>query len=226
MPSRFDSLGEQLLRGGVGRRHARRYVAELKDHLEDLIAEERREGSRPMEAELRAQTRLGSPEALAAAMIARPELRTWSARAPVVAWSVAPSLALVAGAALTMGAVVAAAKQIGSAEPAVAFSNLILPVLLGWALVALALRRRSAPVWPLVGLLTLAVLGAALQVQVTLPSAGARGEIYLAPSFGALAGWISFIWRLALTLALTLTPYAGLSLRHAQARHGRAQVGS
>jgi hypothetical protein len=212
MQSLFDPLWDRLLRGGVGRRHARRYVAELKDHLEDLLADERREGSKMMDAESRAQARLGSPEVLAGAMIARRELRAWSARAPVAAWLVAPSVGLVLCTALTMAGVVMTSKWIGSADGVVLFSNVVLPVLLGWALVAMAVRQRSAPVWPVVGLIVLAALGAALQVQVTLPSAGAHGEIGVASSFASLSAWGSCAGRAALNLALTLTPYAGLGL--------------
>jgi hypothetical protein len=212
MQSLFDPLWERLLRGGVGRRHARRYVAELRDHLEDLIAEERRKGSKLMDAETRAQERLGSPEMLAGAMIARRELRAWSARAPVATWLIAPSMGLVLCTALAMAGVVATSKWITSADGVVMFSNVVLPVLLGWALAATAARQRAAPVWPVVGLIVLAALGAALQVQVTLPSAGAHGEIGLASSFASVSDWAGYWGRLALNLALTLTPYAGLSL--------------
>ena len=39
MQTSFEPLMEALLRGGVARRPARRYLAELQDHLDDLIAE-------------------------------------------------------------------------------------------------------------------------------------------------------------------------------------------
>ncbi|HEY1752423.1 MAG TPA: hypothetical protein VGG29_14280 [Caulobacteraceae bacterium] len=223
MQSLFDGLSEQLLRGGVGRRHARRYVAELRDHLDDLIAEEREAGGGAGGLEARALARLGSAEALAGAMIARRELKAWSASAPVAAWLVAPSLALAGGAALAMAGVVAASTWIGSADGVVMFSNAVLPVGLGWALVALAVRQRSAPVWPIAGLVVLAAAGAALQVEVSLPSAAAHGEIDLAPTLASLPGLAGFAERVALNLALTLAPYIGLSLRRAaQTGAGRA----
>ena len=62
------------------RRPARRYLAELRDHLDDLIAEERRAMSDPREAETRALSRLGSIEMLADAMIERREFQPGAAR--------------------------------------------------------------------------------------------------------------------------------------------------
>jgi hypothetical protein len=40
MPVHFESLRDRLLRGGVAPRHVTRYLRELTEHLEDLIAEE------------------------------------------------------------------------------------------------------------------------------------------------------------------------------------------
>jgi hypothetical protein len=223
----FEPLWQQLLAGGVARRPARRYLAELQDHLDDLIAEERSADGDERGAPSRALARLGSPEALAAAMIARRELRAWSRRAPVAAWLVAPPLTLVGGAALAMAGVVMTATSLRStaaapsdlpqwaqalASGAQVFSNAALAVLLGWALGGMAIRQRAAPLWPVLGLVVLAAVGAALQLDVTLPSAAARGEIGLAPSFGSMAQAGAFAGRLALNLVLTLTPYASLSL--------------
>jgi hypothetical protein len=106
MSAVFDPLHEQLLQGGVGRRHARRYVAELRDHLDDLVAEEIAAGHAPGEARERAMARLGDMEALAQAMTARSEFRAWTARAPAAAYVLAPPLALCLGVALAMCAIV------------------------------------------------------------------------------------------------------------------------
>ena len=37
---RLSTLKERLLRGGIAPRHVHRYVAELKDHFDDLAPEE------------------------------------------------------------------------------------------------------------------------------------------------------------------------------------------
>jgi hypothetical protein len=42
----FNTIRENLLRGGVAPRHVRRYLAELDDHLADLTARETDAGVR------------------------------------------------------------------------------------------------------------------------------------------------------------------------------------
>ena len=96
MQASFDPLRRRLLEGGVRQRPARRYLAELKDHLDDLIAEERRAMSDPREAETRALSRLGSFDMLAEAMIERREFQTWGRKAPVAAYLIAPAVTLAA----------------------------------------------------------------------------------------------------------------------------------
>src|SRR5579859_1830609 len=66
---RTDELRERLLRAGVAPRHVRRYLAELRDHLADLTAEEERAGHGRAEAESAALVRLGGMDDLAKAMI-------------------------------------------------------------------------------------------------------------------------------------------------------------
>jgi hypothetical protein len=164
--------------------------------------------------------RLGDTDALAEAMIARREFRAWSARAPAAAYVAAPAVILAGVTAAWVVALVTACNwlRVGAA-PELAFlimplvdgvawfSNTTLAVLLGWALVANAIRQRAPALWPMVGLIGLAALGAALQVEVTLPLAGAPGEIELRPGFGG-----GYWGRLALDLAVTTIPYALFSL--------------
>ena len=227
MLSALDPLWERLLEGGVGRRPARRYLAELQDHLDDLIAEERLVASGLRDAELRAEARLGSVEALAGAMISRREFRALSSKAPVATYMVAPSAALALCTALAMAGVVLTSMLLRGAartpsdlpawskslvDGVVFFANNMVPVLLGWALGATAIRQRSSLFWPVLGLVLLAVVGAAVQVGVTLPSATGHGEIEFSSSFGSLPRWVGYAGRLALNLTLTLTPYAVLTL--------------
>ena len=193
MPASFDPLWRQLLEGGVRRRPARRYLAELKDHLDDLIAEERRAMSDPREAETRALCRLGSFEMLADAMIERREFQTWGRKAPVAAYLVAPAVALAAVTVLTVVGVVMTVKQVHGAAGAGAlpqwlgefatgmmfFSHAILPVLLAWALGVGAFRNRSPLLWPACGIVALAALGSAFHVTLALPSGTTRGEVSL-----------------------------------------------
>src|ERR1700748_1601694 len=94
---RFEALRETLLRGGIAPRHVRRYVRELADHLDDLAAAERAAGRDEEAALLAAQARLGGDDALAAAMLARPELKSWAAKAPWLVFGLVPPLATMAG---------------------------------------------------------------------------------------------------------------------------------
>ena len=216
MPASFDPLWRRLLEGGIQRRPARRYLAELKDHLDDLIAEERRAMSDPREAETRALCRLGSFEMLADAMIERREFQTWGRKAPVAAYLIAPAVALAAITLLTVVGVVMTVKQVhgatGGALPGwlsefatgmMFFSHAILPVLLAWALGVVAFRNRSALLWPACGITALSALGSLFHPILTLPTATTHGEVAISPD-----GIAAF----AVLLAVAALPYAALML--------------
>ena len=223
MPREFDLLRERLLRAGIGAAQAGRYIAELKDHLDDLRAEEQQAGWSPNDAEARAMRRLGYVDALAEAMIARRELRSWSARAPAAAYVVAPLLLLAIATVLWLVLLVGACSWLrGHAAWGVAdwparirpladglawFSNTMLSMVLGWGLAASAIRQRAPLQWPMLGLLVLAAVGAALQVGVTLPTGGAPGEVELGTELGG--SFVTGYWgRFALDFAATGAPYA------------------
>lgn len=224
MPREFDLLRERLLRAGIGSAQAGRYIAELKDHLDDLRAEEQRAGWSPNDAEARAMRRLGYVDALAEAMIARRELRTWSSRAPAAAYVVAPSVVLAAATALWLALLVGACNWLRHSAGAPAdwatwlrpladgaqwFSNTTLSMVLGWGLAAHAIRQRAPLQWPMLGLVVLAAAGAALQVGITLPVGGAPGEIDLGSGpAGSVFGMSGFGARFALNLVATAAPLA------------------
>ena len=95
MPSlQLDALSEKLLRAGVAPRHVRCYVGELNQHFDDLLRAETRNGLSEKAAFAAARARLGSDDSLAAAMLARPELRSISARFPWAVFGLAPVAAL------------------------------------------------------------------------------------------------------------------------------------
>src|SRR5215469_18049790 len=87
---RFDRLTERLLEAGIAPRHVRRYVRELSDHFDDLVREEIGSGAARELAQARALSRLGSEEDLAQAMLARPELRSLTARYPWAVFGLGP----------------------------------------------------------------------------------------------------------------------------------------
>lgn len=221
MPKPFDRLGERLLAAGVAPRYARRYLAELAEHLDDLTAEENRAGHDPETAKARALARLGTADDLAAAMAGRPEFRSWAARTPwaaLVIFVIVPPLALTMIFTMTVISVVffvQAHRPLPMAQPDLPgwfatlsammfrFESLVLPVLLGWGVAALAIRQRILSLWPAIGLAVIAVFGAASQLSVTFPTtAGTHGEI----SFGMYIHSAE-IYRLLLNLVLVSAPY-------------------
>jgi hypothetical protein len=64
MQAQFNQLRNQLLRGGVAPRHVTRYLRELTEHLEDLVAEEKLAGRDCETAETSAWARLGDADSV------------------------------------------------------------------------------------------------------------------------------------------------------------------
>jgi hypothetical protein len=89
MPDRaqFEALRLELLRGGTANLYVERTLRELADHYEDLERASLAAGCTSEEAAQRAGSQLGSAQLIAAAVFARPELRSWSwsRRWPMVA---------------------------------------------------------------------------------------------------------------------------------------------
>ena len=100
----FDHLRETLLRAGIAPRYVRRYVGELRDHLEDLTAQQRQAGYDSTEARIRARARLGSDDELAAAMLAQKNFRAWASRAPWAVFLLLPPLTAIGIGMLLLGA--------------------------------------------------------------------------------------------------------------------------
>lgn len=187
MAKPLRELRERLLRAGVAPRHVRRYLAELNEHLSDLVAEEERAGRSRTEAESSALARLGASDQLAAAMIGKPEFQAWSARAPWVAFGVAP-LCVLAAAYLVVCVYLWCGWQLflpGADTPfgghvpgpiygfenvyfqAGKFFYLGAPLLAGWAMMAVAARQRLRIVWPMIGLILVAWMGATARITAS-----------------------------------------------------------
>jgi hypothetical protein len=215
MSKLLDELRERLLRAGVAPRHVRRYVAELNDHLADLVAEEEHGGLGRSAAEAAALVRLGGVEELAGAMEERHELRSWSAKAPWAVFAVGAlgSLATAYAVALLIlwsgwrmflpWSSTPFVRSEGWSVPYFALGRLIYfgaPVFVGWGLGVIAARQRVVAVWPVVGIVLACVAGAMAQVRV-----GAVGSVGLAiapvsvtylAGLMALAGLPYLVWRL------------------------------
>jgi hypothetical protein len=170
---RFDHLREKLLQGGIAPRHVRRYLRELSDHFDDLVLAEREAGQSEEAALAIARARLGEEDKLAAAMLARPELKSWTARLPWLVFGVAPPLAMmvaffVLGLPLGLIARLHGWMGHGMAAPdwfqiwarlTALFLNLMLSPALAILLIRMAKRRRMTWKWPATGIAVLAMAG-------------------------------------------------------------------
>jgi hypothetical protein len=83
--AQFASLRLELLRSGVSPLYVERTIAELSEHYSDLESDALAAGLSAEEAARSAQATLGDPRSIATAVLARPELLTFSARWPRVA---------------------------------------------------------------------------------------------------------------------------------------------
>jgi hypothetical protein len=210
----FERLRDRLLTAGVSPRHVRRYMAELSDHIADLEAEAMQAGH-PMPHET-ALERLGRPDDLAQAMIGRPELRGWTARAPWAVFLFGPALLLALIDALSIAVMMLIVKtagpQPGEAAPGwlvsvAAVVNLIhiyaVPLLLGWIVALLSTRQRMQPLWPVIGLVAIGCIAGLNYLHIEVPLApGQHGEISLGASVGSETAL-----RVTMNLALTLPLY-------------------
>ena len=200
MQKRLVELRERLLRAGVAPRHVRRYLRELADHFADVRAEEEALGKSKTEAEAAALERLGSSEQLAQAMIAKPELRAWSARAPWAVFGAGP-VACLAATYGTACAILFTGWRIfvpGSATPFVAIDGWAIPyfgvgrmlywggpLVVGWSIALLAARQRMRALWPAIGMVVVASIACMVQVHAGRPDAnGAWGRVSLGLAVG------------------------------------------
>jgi hypothetical protein len=219
---RENELRERLLRAGVAPRHVRRYLSELADHLADLRAEEESAGRRRADAESAALIRLGTMDDLANAMIEQRHLQSWCVRAPWVMFGLAPlfllaAAYLVACFYLWCGWTIflpAADTPFGAQTgPIYGLANIYFqagkfyyfsaPVLVGWAVVLVTVRQRLKAVWPTVGLVLIAWMGATVQIHASRTAvSGGLGHISMDLALGPHA-----LIRVLVILSLSALPY-------------------
>lgn len=183
----FVVLREQLLRAGVRPKTVNRYVSELRDHLDELTFELEAEGFPTEEARQRARARLGSIDALALTMISDRRFRSCAARMPWAVFVLAPIFGYglaVALLAFALASVVSPGTVPGwfgaAGRAAGCFSSLVLPLIGAWSLAFTALRQRSRPLWPLLGMGLTIVVATMTQLRVQPPDATRAGEIAVA----------------------------------------------
>lgn len=223
MSKRFRELREKLLRAGVAPRHVRRYLTELHEHWADLTEEELRAGRNRPEAQAIALERLGDMEQLARTMIARPELRSWTARAPWAVLGAGPVLALVCGWGVALLILWTGWTWFlqGTPNPFVRLHGFSIayfgvgrmlyygsPLLAGWGMVFLAGRQRRWTLGPvLASAVILAFMGATGAVDVRPPSVPGRAGDVGIRFFPLPAQLGDAAFHAALLLALVVGPY-------------------
>jgi hypothetical protein len=187
----FDSLREQLLRAGIAPRRVRRYVAELREHMDDLVARERASGLDAGAAYERALALLGDESQLACAMINRAN-RSLAARAPRTVFVLSPVLlqaALIFAIAFSMMHMLSPVREMTLAEMPKSYrlligivggiANHLIWVLVSVGCILIAVRQRIASGWVWVGLGLIAVAGAffGFHMHIIPPAGGYHGRV-------------------------------------------------
>ncbi|MBB6251992.1 permease prefix domain 1-containing protein [Nitrospirillum iridis] len=211
---------ERLLTAGIAPRHARRYVAELRDHAADLVEEEMAAGLPPDEADARALSRLGGPDELVHAMVVRGDFRSWGVRAPWAVYGLGSLGGLAAAYALAvaiLAGIIETHRPGWDAHPelplwfdtAFAFirygTGVLAPPALGGLFALMATRQRMAVRWPTIALLIIAIAGAAGTWSFD-PGDSHGSPMELGLTFG-LSTVDSSLRHIVINLLLTLAPY-------------------
>lgn len=241
MPQPFEAVRERLLRAGIPPRCARRYVTELREHLEDLTERERAAGREAGQAAERARTLLGSDALLAQAMMDHGAPRALAARAPCAVFAVLPVVLLVAALKAATALMIHALWPVRGLAPSampetyrafIASMSFIMNDLWGLLLaagcVAVAVRQRLTSSWMWVGIGLIAMFSAMLgfHVNVLPPHDGQPGSvIYSAAAIVYVHGRASLTASLAaaalhaaLLFGLTAAAYLALQLYHRSPR--------
>lgn len=209
MPDLFNILKYRLIRAGVRPDSVSRYVEELRDHLDDLAAEEIANGLDDATARQRSLARLGSIDELAKPMIADRRFQSWAAATPWAVFLLVPVLgqiALMAGALVLLAAITspgAAPPWFGTATMAAQYAlGSLVPVLTAWIIAAIALRRRSRSIWPMLGIGAVACIGTMLRLSAMMPAPGQPGMITLALALPAPAHLLALLGLAAVPFLL------------------------
>jgi hypothetical protein len=229
MPTKaINELREILLRAGVAPRQVRRYLTELTDHLADLSAEEERAGRSRTDAESEALARLGSIDHLAKAMINQRQFQAWSVRAPWAMFGLGP-LFLLAGAWFVALFILwsgwkifmpGADTPLGvAARSMYSLANIYFqidrafyfgaPILIGWWIGLVGARQRLNALWPIVGLVLIALIGGTTRVNASRTAVhGGFGHISMNFALGTPDQRIFYgPFHAMAILSLTVLPY-------------------
>jgi hypothetical protein len=188
----FEAVAETLLKGGVAPRHVRRYVRELDDHLGDLTERQREAGYNGDDAASRARARLGDDNELAQAMLNQPGVRSWPARLPWLVFVALPPVVTIAAitpvfllfyfigdGAAKISAVTAIPQEAlrAVAQFVLAAINVLAVPAIVMLFALLARRQRLSLLWPLLGMVVLAMLMPQFGYQFGRPLVPHSGSI-------------------------------------------------
>jgi len=235
MTKPFSELRERLLRAGIAPRYVRRCLGELADHLDDLRAEEERAGRSAADAESAALIRLGRIDDLCTAMIEQRRLQSWCARAPWAMFGMAPLFLLAAAYAVAClilwsgwriflpGAPTPFVRIDGFATVYFGIGRSIYygaPILIGWGIGLVAVRQRLEAIWPTLGLVLVALIGATAQVHASRPAGpGATGRVSMDLALGLTSQDASHgLLHALVILGITGLPYVAWRLRKSRSR--------
>jgi hypothetical protein len=225
MAKPFNELRERLLRAGVAPRHVRRYLTELAEHLADVRADEERAGLSRAAAESAALIRLGGMDDLAKAMIGQRRFQSWCARAPWAMFGLAPPFVLAGAYSVPLLLLLLGWKIFvpGADTPfgvrLNGFANLYFqaaralyfatPILIGWGIGLIAARQRLKAVWPIAGLVLIALIGGTDRVQASRTGVpGGFGHITLTLTLGPTDPLLPYgLLHALVILTLTALPY-------------------
>jgi hypothetical protein len=233
MAKPFDELRERLLRAGVAPRHVRRYLNELADHFADLRAEEEHTGRSRVDAESAALVRLGEMDDLAKAMIEQRQFQSWCVRAPWATFGLLPLFFLAVtwfialfilwsgwkmflpGADTPFGGhqIHGFANWYFQAGKALYFGG---PIFVGWGVGFIAARQRLNALWPAVGLVLIALMGATAQVHASRTDVpGGLGHIRMNFALGISQSIPDGLFHALVIFSLAMLPFLLWRLRKA-----------
>jgi hypothetical protein len=186
----FEPLGERLLAAGIAPWRVRRYLAELDDHLAELIEQEQAVGYDTQEATARARSLLGSDDELAQGWLTDPRLKSLTARAPWLVFGILPPIAAISTLLPPTIFLVAVGNADGQmlghaaatpgwfrmlASSVTQLANLSLLPAVAMLFVILARRQRLSSLWPLLAACLILLLSVRMHYQP--PTASHRGSI-------------------------------------------------
>ncbi|MCY4514950.1 MAG: hypothetical protein OXC69_07435 [Candidatus Tectomicrobia bacterium] len=238
MPDCFDfqSLTRTLLRGGIGPRRVRRIVSELRDHFHDLRTDAEAGGMNDAEATTWASSRLGSEQQVAKETLARPELRSWSARWPWAFYALLPPLLMAALVVLVVLAMEPVFELyvllseweatnadlphhwfMGAVDGSLTAIKYTAPLLLCAAFCWMAILRLSRSPWLIPGIAVTAFLGGSFDMYISWGTDewSMSVDLFLYPPY---PNPHAHGLRIAANLLLTLVPYLYWLLRHGETR--------